>query len=701
MILDAAREAERRKQALRDKAASIAGLEKYQDDPAGFGTDILGERFAPDIVEVMNSVRDNPVTIAKSANATGKCVAFGEEIRLADGRAVPAESLIGQSFDVWSVPESLRELNPRVNRAHAGYNGRVPVVRITTASGRSIVRTVNHPLATAEYSEFEIYPPVVRHRHWKNASAFAPGDIILCSDFFNPLPDMLVWQRRGLPISMYWDIVTAVEHLGEQDTVAIEVERDHTFITDFIEHNTHGAARIAVWFYKVFPGAQVYTTAAPPEDNLRRLLWGEIGKITHAHKKLFNDDGLFVMHITRSPVEFITGVSIPLNDPPEKREARFSGKHAPYLLFIVDEGDAVPPEIYRAIEGCMSGGHARLLVMFNPRARQGPVYRMERDRQAKVIELNAFRHPNVVTGDEVYPGAVTRLVTARRIHDMTRPLNPHEEPDSLCFKVPTYLDGYSATGKDGSEMPALFGDTWRKIVDPAFSYMVMGQYPAQGSNQLISEEWTNNARSRWDAYVAKNGEIPPAGVRAILGQDVAEFGLDSNVGMLRYGGLVMRPRIWSGVDPNETADRIINICQEEDVMAVCIDATGVGAGVPGSVRRRLNRKVAVHGIKVAERATEKAKGPGGEEIGAFQNIRDQLWWSVREWLRNDPGAMLPPDEQLLEELLVPTYDFDNQRRVKIMDKDKMRTILRRSPDRADALCLTFSPINRSFRLDLV
>ena len=36
---------------------------------------------------------------------------------------------------------------------------------------------------------------------------------------------------------------------------------------------THGAARVAAWFIKCFPDAQVYTAAAPPEDNLRRLLW--------------------------------------------------------------------------------------------------------------------------------------------------------------------------------------------------------------------------------------------------------------------------------------------------------------------------------------------------------------------------------------------------------------------------------------------
>ncbi len=39
---------------------------------------------------------------------------------------------------------------------------------------------------------------------------------------------------------------------------------------------THGAARVAVWWYKTFPDSQVYTAAAPPESNLKKLLWGEI-----------------------------------------------------------------------------------------------------------------------------------------------------------------------------------------------------------------------------------------------------------------------------------------------------------------------------------------------------------------------------------------------------------------------------------------
>lgn len=52
--------------------------------------------------------------------------------------------------------------------------------------------------------------------------------------------------------------------------------------------------------------------------------------------------------------------------------------------------------------------------------------------------------------------------------------------------------------------------------------------------------------------------------------------------------------------------------------------------------------------------------------------------------------MLPPDEELVRELLLPTYEVENGK-IKIMRKKLMRELLKRSLDRADALCLTFAP----------
>ena len=441
---------------------------------------------------------------------------------------------------------------------------------------------------------------------------------------------------------------------------------------------THGAARVGAWWYKCFPDSQVYTAAAPPESNLKKLLWGEVGSITEKHPKLFDSDTITNLHIQRSAQSFLTGVTVPSSGTAAQREAKFSGKHAPHLLFILDEGDAIPDEVYRGIESCMTGGHARLLIMFNPRAEIGEAYRMERDGRANVVRLSAFSHPNVVQGTDVIPGAVTRETTVRRVNQWCRPLAEGEPVDGECFELPDYLEGEVASDQGGREYPPL-KPGWYKIMDPAFSYMVLGQYPAQASTQLISREWIAKARSRWDVYVSQNGEIPPKGTSAIMGQDVGEFGSDSNVACFRYGGFVEQFVVWGGVDTVVTGDRAVAEYQKRDVLRANIDATGVGSGVAPHMQRA--GCVAIP-VKVASKPTQTT------EMGDFYILRDQLWWACREWLRIDSGAMLPPDELLIEELQVPTYEIRNGK-IRIMQKSTMRELIKRSSDRADALCLTF------------
>ena len=441
---------------------------------------------------------------------------------------------------------------------------------------------------------------------------------------------------------------------------------------------THGAARVAIWFFQVYRDSQVYTAAAPPQANLEKLLWGELGGLIEKHPDLFKSNTIKNLHIERSAQSFITGVSIPSSGTAVQRQAKFSGKHAPHLLFIVDEGDAVPDEVFTAIESCLSGGHGRLLVMFNPRAEQGEVYRMERDGRANVVSLSAFNHPNVISGEDTIPGAVDRSTTVRRIHQWCRPLTDREQPDSNCFELPDFLVGAMALDQSGKQLPPLQPGHY-KITEQAFSYMVLGRYPTQSSIQLISREWINRARARWDTYVADHGEIPPECTKSIMGLDIGEYGADSNVACFRYGGYVAPLISWGGVDTAVTGDRAAEEYKSRSVLRCCVDATGIGAGVAPHMRRNGCNAVAV---KVASSPTEKT------ELGEFTLLRDQLWWSCREWLRTDSGAMLPPDEDLIEELLIATYEIPSGK-IKIMKKAVMRDLLKRSPDRADALCLTF------------
>ena len=141
--------------------------------------------------------------------------------------------------------------------------------------------------------------------------------------------------------------VKSVEYVAEKESVCIEVDsEDGLYLTEkfIVTHNSHGAGRIAVAWYKCHEHAQVYTAAAPPERNLKKILWGEIGSIVEDHPGLFTEDEVTSLNIQRKKKQFLCGVTIPTSGTEQERISKFSGKHAPYLLFILDEGDGIMDE---------------------------------------------------------------------------------------------------------------------------------------------------------------------------------------------------------------------------------------------------------------------------------------------------------------------------------------------------------------------
>jgi len=371
-----------------------------------------------------------------------------------------------------------------------------------------------------------------------------------------------------------------------------------------------------------------------------------------------------------------------------------SGKHAPHMLFIVDEGDAVPLEVYRGIESCMSGGMVRLLIMFNPRADRGAVAQMVKKKQGNIIYLSAFEHPNVITGEDVIPGAVSRDITVERINEMTEALAPGERPDIECYEVPEFLVGATGVDKSGNPYPPIPAG-WRRVRSPEFFYKVIGKYPPQSEMQLISRAWVDAATSRYASYVAQFGEKPPPSVIPIIGLDVADGNASTNDKSAltqRWGGWVAPIRAWKEPDADQVAIKSVEILKHLNIpleeMRVKVDGTGVGAGVAPRMQRL--RVARAEKIMVASSPTQVPLSADGIPLGEFLQLRDQLWWSVMLWLRDDRGAMLPPDDDLIEELTTPSYGVFNGK-VRVSSKDFMKESLGRSPDKAESLILTFAP----------
>ena len=117
----------------------------------------------------------------------------------------------------------------------------------------------------------------------------------------------------------------------------------------------------------------------------------------------------------------------------------------------MDEADAIDRSVFTAIESWFSGGFVRLLCLFNPRKKGGACYEMVRDGRANVIKLPAFSHPNVITGEDLFPGAVSRQKTGKRLCEWTIPIGPKEDPGSTCVQIPDFMVGYVA--HDDSRRP--------------------------------------------------------------------------------------------------------------------------------------------------------------------------------------------------------------------------------------------------------
>lgn len=482
------------------------------------------------------------------------------------------------------------------------------------------------------------------------------------------------------------------EHYYPQIEELMNSVRDHS-ITIAISSNGTGksfsASSLALWIYFCFPNAKVITIAAPPEKNLKEILWGEINKKKIAHDHLFKGHICNVMDFNGANGSSIRGVTIPQSGSPEEREAKVSGKHAPYMFFVCDESDAIPDEIFKGIESCMSGGWCRMLCMFNPRRMSGAVYNMIRNDSANVVHLSAFDHPNVITGQDVIPGAVSREITVRRINEysISIPDGEADPNDADHFEVPDFLVGYVACNhKNAPYLPLAKG--WRKITNRILAYQTLGRYPKAGSDQLVQKSWYDAARTRWDLWALQYGEKPPEGVRPVAGLDVSDMGEDSNAICLRYGGWVERIKTWAGISPNETADIAADIARDKSVSDVKVDSIGVGADVAPLIKKR---GVKATRVIVSEKPTKTHK-KDQDKILKFAKLRDQIYWEMREWFESDI-AMIPPDSRLMDQVLAVTYN-DSLGPLRVDSKDTLRGVLGYSPDEMESLVLTFSPKSR-------
>jgi hypothetical protein len=198
---------------------------------------------------------------------------------------------------------------------------------------------------------------------------------------------------------------------------------------------------------------------------------------------------------------------------------------------------------------------------------------------------------------------------------------------------------------------------------------VKGQFPRASTLQFIPGDVVDAAMKR---------ELRPAEYRyapIVVGVDVARFGDDQSVIAVRQGLKLISLEAYRELTTTRLASLVAMKIHEVKADATFVDGIGIGAGVVDRLRQLGHDVVDVVG----------GESPADKK---YFNKRAEMWGNMRDWLKN---ADIVQDQGLFDDLTGPEYGFsDKAERIQLEKKEDMKGRGVPSPDKADAVALTFA-----------
>lgn len=564
----------------------------------------------------------------------------------------------------------------------------------------------------------------------------------------------MLHQYRSDPVAFVREVLQATP--WDKQARILEALRDHSRVT---VRSAHGvgkswvAACAVLWFLYTRDPVTVLTTA-PTQRQVREILWREIRRL-HAQANRpagarwpftpriggRGADGQPVLPgkctanaLRVSESAFALGLTTDEAD-------RFQGFHAPHLLVVVDEASGVPEPIFDAIDGVLTSGETRLLLIGNPTNVAGRFYDSHSRPAWARFAISALESPNVVGVDlddekqvraapARYPGLVTARWVADRRADwgedsplyQSRVLAefPTSSEDSLIplawihqafrrYRQPAPSDSPQDWGAGGAgpELPELPENPYESHTLDYRDFEKERQQLAREIERIRSGRprvcmlgrprytdygvpW-NYPRSRqtmipgFEGKLAYLQSIPSrrpgqSDGRVEIGVDLARFGTSESVLYVRQGDRVVAADAWRRLDLMAAVGRIKARIERHRPVCVKIDSIGLGAGVVDRLRELGCNQVI--GVNVARSPWRPHR---------YATLRDEIYFALRD--RFQAGRLaLPQDDLLARQLASLRYSYTSRGQYRIQSKDEMRSRGLPSPDRADALALCFAPL---------
>ena len=386
---------------------------------------------------------------------------------------------------------------------------------------------------------------------------------------------------------------------------------------------------IILWFLYAHPNAQVACTS-PGKEQMYDVLWKELKKWIDSMRggrgELYQWESQHIRMRDAPSIWFARAKT----SSKENTEA-LAGVHADWVMMAVDEASGVEEPIFETMEGALTSGNILVFLISNGTRSIGYFYDTHHKDAARwqTFSFSSLDSPRV---DQEYVNGIVSKYGADSVQYAIRVLG--QFPDEGIMDDRGYVQLFS--DKDIHLVP--FDPNWKPVG------RVKGALDASGEGQ-DSSEWAVRDR-----------------VRAAI---VATETTSTDAGM---------------------AVKSLTVCDrfQVDPADFVIDAFGKGANV---------------GMEIAL-ATSKQKRPwrvypinSGEpcdndyDAELYVNKRAMMFYRMMLWAR--AGGEFMEAERLKEELLSIRFKRTTSGRIQIMGKIEMKKLGFPSPNKADALAMTF------------
>jgi phage terminase large subunit len=448
-----------------------------------------------------------------------------------------------------------------------------------------------------------------------------------------------IWEKQIELLCAIQEFSRVAEHGGRK------VSKDHSL------------AIAVLWWYASFPDARAFTTATTAKQvdgilyrQIRQLMaasgrclackrsrpdepapcphsaiiTGEVGQ--KAHTGIRSPDMREIIGYTADNAEGLAGLS------------------GAYLMVVEDEASGIPDELHDALRGNLAAETCKHIMISNPTKTEGHFHAActTFSHLWHVLHVSSRETPNVLEGREVIPGLASRSW-----------IETQEElwggPESALVQI--HIDG-------------------KFVKESALTV----PFPVDAINA---------SNARWDDTIP-DGPL-------IVGVDPAGEGKDGDESAFapRRGKQILRVVARRGLSADAHVVEVLGLMAIHGThgqpVRVVIDRGGVvGAKVWGAFLAfqisHPETAIELVGVDASDRAQRKPK--------TYDRVRDELVAACADWMRD--GGALPEDAKLAGELNCFRWSEGGHvsGRAKLVSKDEMRKKLKRSPDRADAVCLS-------------